>query len=552
MRQPSAPVSALARWGLCKMLATLKSERITATLMAPVLLAMVAALAFVLWLVDRAADRLDAEAAAYGQRLARTFIEQNLGRLEEMTYDNAWWDPAVANLVTMPDAYWANENVGWYWHETFGLKASFVVDPQGETVFAFVDGVESETPAKAMLGSALPALMRAARAEASEAPGSASAVVETPGGLAFVGLSLLTPEHVQAGSPAPGQRSALIAVRSLDAALLAQAAVQFQLDRLGFRPPAATPHHGGGAFDLRGAGGELVARLTWRPAHPGDQLRDSLILPMAGVGAVVLGLFGLFVWVSHRVATRLNAARLAAEGASEAKSRFLANMSHELRTPLNAILGFSELIMLGHTAGSDNDRQCEYGEAIHLSGQHLLDLIEDILDLSKIESGRQELRLEPLDVGTAFEEVSKGLASVLAARGHTVSLEVPEGLPPLVADPRAVRQILYNLLSNAAKFTPDNGTLVIGACLASGEGIELFVRDNGIGMAPEDLRRVRLPFEQVADPRGIATGGGTGLGLSIVEGLASLHGGRLQLDSVPGHGTRAAVVLPLEPQHTAS
>ncbi len=534
------------------MLAVLKSERITATLVGPVLLALVAALAFVLWLVDRAADRLDAEAAAYGQRLARTFVEQNLGRLEEMTYDNAWWDPAVANLVTTPDAFWASENVGRYWHETFGLKASFVVDPQGETVFAFLEGVQSETPAKAMLGSALPALLKAARAGADEAPGSASAVVETPGGLALVGLSLLTPENVQAAFPEPAQRSALIAVRSLDAAFLAKAAVQFQLDQLGFQPPAATPHRGGASFDLRGAEGELVARLTWRPAHPGDRLRDSLILPMAGVGAVVVGLFGLFVWLSHRVATRLNAARLAAEGASEAKSRFLANMSHELRTPLNAILGFSELIKLGRAAPDGDDRQLEYGEAIHQSGQHLLDLIEDILDLSKIESGRQELRLAPLDVGAALAEVRNGLAPVLAARGHTVGLEVPEGLPQLVADPRAVRQILYNLLSNAAKFTPEHGTLVIGACLASGEGIELFVRDNGIGMALEDLARVRLPFEQVADPRGIATSGGTGLGLSIVEGLASLHGGSLHLDSVPGHGTRAAVVLPLEPQRTAS
>jgi signal transduction histidine kinase len=523
-------------------------NHITVWLVLPVIVALAAALGLVLWMVEQAAGRLNAEAEAGGARLAQTLVEQNLGRLEELVYDNSYWDDAIRNLMAEPDAFWAGENVGWYWHETFGMKASFAVRPDGETVIGFLNGTQSDVTAAEMLGPALPAMMAEARRTADETPGTATAVARTETGFVFAALALFTPEYVQPGFPPPDRRGALIALRDLDAAFLAQAAEAFELEDLALQPLGLPVGQGRGAFELPGVDAAPVALLTWVPPRPGDRLRETLLLPMAAVGALVLLLFAFFVAFSRRVALRLDAARVAAEGASEAKSRFLANVSHELRTPLNAILGFSEMIKLGQVPPRDKTRQAHYGAAIHQSGQHLLKLIEDLLDLTKIESGRQDLNLESLNAADLVEEATAGLAPLLEARGHRVAVEVPQGLPPLIADRRAVRQILYNLLNNAAKFTPDGGSIVAGACQAPGEGIELFVRDNGIGIAAENLERVRQPFEQVADPRGTTTGGGTGLGLSIVDGLAKLHGGALRLETKPGRGTRAAVLFPAVPK----
>ncbi len=522
----------------------LRAERITLSLVLPVLLSLVAAMLLVVWLIERSAQGLDAEAELGDHRLARTLIERQLESVEQLTFDYAWWDAAHTHLATTPNSFWADENIGWYWHEIFGVSASFVVSATGETVFGFVDGERSEVSAEDHLGDALVLLVRQARAAAGEEPGSAAAVVEAGERLVLVAASTITPELVEPGFPASTPRSVLLAVRDLDAEFLETASRDFRLGGIALQAADVPVPAGRTAHPLPGPDGSPAALMTWLPNRPGAGLRESLLLPVAGVGLLVLGLFGLFVWISHSVADRLYAAKVAAESASRAKSRFLANVSHELRTPLNAILGFSEMIKLGQVPSNDRARHVEYGAAIHQSGTHLLNLIEDLLDLTKIEGGRQALKLEWLDAEALLAETQGGLAPLLSTHGHDVSLELPTEPLPLVADRRAVRQILYNLLNNAAKFTPDGGKIVMGAALRPGEGVELFVRDNGIGIDRDDLERVRRPFEQVAQPEHGATGG-TGLGLSIVEGLARAHGGELRLASRRGEGTHAAVVFPL-------
>ncbi|NYZ11110.1 PAS domain S-box protein [Azospirillum sp. RWY-5-1] len=235
--------------------------------------------------------------------------------------------------------------------------------------------------------------------------------------------------------------------------------------------------------------------------------------------------------------------RIRAEEASRAKSNFLACMSHELRTPLNAILGFSEIIR-ERVFGDDWTRYAEYAGDIHDSGSHLLALINDILDLSKIEAGKLDLAPVPLGVEPVVESVVRLVRQRAADHGHTMSVDYGDtaGLM-LFADDRAVRQILFNLLSNAIKFTPDKGHIAVICCSAGPDAVALAVSDNGIGIPADRIQMVLKPFERIGDAY-TRKQEGTGLGLSLVDSLVSALHGSLHIDSTLGAGTTVTVTLP--------
>ncbi len=228
------------------------------------------------------------------------------------------------------------------------------------------------------------------------------------------------------------------------------------------------------------------------------------------------------------------------EVANRHKSEFLANMSHELRTPLNAIIGFSE-VLLQQIFGDVNAKQHEYLEDVLSSGKHLLSLINDILDLSKIEAGRMELELSRFSLANAIESGLVIVRERAARHGIRVSTALPPDLPEVEADERKAKQILFNLLSNAVKFTPDGGAVEVSAA-REGELARVSVRDTGIGIAPEDQARVFEEFRQVGRERSRE---GTGLGLTLTKRFVELHGGRIWLESTPGKGSVFSFTLPL-------
>jgi len=236
-------------------------------------------------------------------------------------------------------------------------------------------------------------------------------------------------------------------------------------------------------------------------------------------------------------------AKESAESANRAKTEFLANMSHELRTPLNAIMGFSEVMGQQMFGPLGNDRYIEYAGQIVSSGQHLLGIINDILDVSKIESGEFSLAEDTVSLATIVDEAADFFAQLSVDKELTLKRDIDAAVPAVRADPRALKQVLINLISNAVKFTEPGGSIAVRAFMTDKGEPALQVADTGIGVARADLKRIFEPFGQVEGAYA-RTHGGTGLGLPLVKGLVGLHNGRISFKSEIGAGTTVTVTLP--------
>jgi signal transduction histidine kinase len=272
-------------------------------------------------------------------------------------------------------------------------------------------------------------------------------------------------------------------------------------------------------------------KRTGAPIHPSTV---ELLQTFAAHAAVALENARLFREIADK--------SLQLEAASRHKSEFLANMSHELRTPLNAIIGFSE-VLLERMFGEVNEKQNEYLQDILSSGRHLLSLINDILDLSKIEAGRMELQLTTFDLPQALEGALTLVRERATRRRVALDLAVDERLGEFVGDERKIRQIVLNLLSNAVKFTPEGGRIGVAAASADG-AVEISVSDTGIGIAPEDQEAVFEEFRQVGGDYAQKREG-TGLGLALTRKFVELHGGKIWVKSDLGKGSTFTFTLPV-------
>jgi signal transduction histidine kinase len=239
----------------------------------------------------------------------------------------------------------------------------------------------------------------------------------------------------------------------------------------------------------------------------------------------------------------LGRALAAADSANAAKSLFLAAMSHELRTPLNAVIGFSEMLRIEAFGPLGHERYRGYADDIHASGAHLLGLINDVLDISRIDSGNVELDETKFETLNLVDGVVRMMLPHAAKAQVRLDFRVAPGLPRLLADRRRLRQVLINLVANAIKFTPPGGQIVIVAEAEPGGGLRVLVKDTGIGIAAGDIPKAFERFRQV-DASIARKYEGAGLGLPLARDLVELHGGSLALESTPGAGTTATILLP--------
>jgi two-component system cell cycle sensor histidine kinase PleC len=276
------------------------------------------------------------------------------------------------------------------------------------------------------------------------------------------------------------------------------------------------------------------------------------ILFLIVLSAALLSGFSSFATIvrtkidSRTLETRLLEMELAASTeANRAKSQFLTNMSHELRTPLNAVIGFSEIIRDQSLGPAATDNYRDYANDIHLAGEQLLRIVNDVLDISKLEAGKLELHESEVDlraiVQTAVSLINQSAFEV----GVSLAVALPPGLPPLMADELRVKQMLLNLLSNAVKFSHRGGSVTVGGAMRADGSLALWVSDTGIGMSETEITTAMQPFRQVANALNRAHDG-LGLGLSLVDGFVALHGGYLELSSTPASGTTVTVVFPPE------
>jgi cell cycle sensor histidine kinase DivJ len=280
----------------------------------------------------------------------------------------------------------------------------------------------------------------------------------------------------------------------------------------------------------RGDGDHVWVEIRCRPASPASGEAADIVAVTRDI--------------SERKAQEqaLIEARDQAEEANRAKSRFLANMSHELRTPLNAIIGFSEVMTHEMFGPVGSAKYLEYSRLIHESGAHLLELINGILDMSKIEAGKFELGEEIFDLDEVTQAAIRFVKIQADRAGVVLKAQIAPNARLAFADKRAVKQILINLLSNGVKYTPRNGEVRVRAVLGP-RGLEIAVADTGVGISPADLVKLGKPFEQVESEH-VRAKEGTGLGLALVKALTAMHGGDATIESVLGEGTTVRVVLP--------
>jgi signal transduction histidine kinase len=533
-----------------------RAQKAGATLIALAL----AGVTLVIILIISAARGQDRIAAQKSIELVRAALQMRERNTAVAVKDYAWWTEAVGNLVEAPDAEWAYEHIGHTTYQSIGVHLVTVIDASGRQTFTFVQGEPSNLAIALDSTSGLAPLVSQARDAPPTEPRPATGFARIGDQVFSVALAALTVADPADLAPDAKPRSVLLFGRSLDPETIAGIAADLHIDGLALVSGGAV--EGRTSFPLKTIDGTTIGALAWTPERPGYVMIRQMAIP---VGASIIGLALLSIvtlWQIGQIdrARRENQrnleiieaknrelvlARDDAEYANRAKSQFLAVMSHELRTPLNAIIGFSEMIHSELYGSLGDQRYKGYAQDIHNSGDHLLSIINDILDLSKIEAGQSDLNEEEIDLPPIVTSIRRIMHERAAAAGISFVADSGDGLPRILADRRALKQIMLNLLSNAVKFTPKGGRVELRMSLDADRALRIEVSDTGIGIDPEDIPRAMAAFGQV-DGSWSRKYEGAGLGLPISRALTQLHGGTLELSSRPGSGTTVTVRLPPE------
>lgn len=463
--------------------------------------------------------------------IVKTAFSLTEKELSNWAKDYAWWDETLQKAA---DVKWAEDNIGKYLQETFDVSGTFVTSPDLQTIFYSPRAANVKSDAMSFLGEKGPSFLKKVQATSMAKTIPLITYVRSSDGLYLVTAAAITKEHPVGPDLVQHPRPLLILYKKLTPEFVKILSDQFLLSKLTITEDANVGDKA--CIPLNDISGSAVAFISWIPGKPGDQLFSEL-LPKISMVAILLTLVALIVFFAWWQTD---------SQANEAKSRFLAKMSHELRTPLNPIIGFANL-MSNETMGPIPPQYKSYANDIHQSGMHLSTLIEDILDVSRIEAGQMVLHETVFDIVEMIDSLPAFSNSVPEKNNDTfknpdIHREIEPHLPKLRADKLRVQQVLMNLISNAIKFSDGKG-ITIRASLKNG-GIHICVEDKGMGISTTDLNLLFQPFVQVGRRNLEHRSHGTGLGLHISRELIRYHGGDLVLESVVDEGTRAFVLFP--------
>lgn len=521
------------------------------------------------------ATRVDITSCQREEALVGNGLQARVSELEQAVVPQANWDDAVANLDRRFNIEWARANVGQFLTQTAGFELAAVLDAHDRPVFGLERGEAKGREGVAPYAAAATPMiadvraMEARRGPFRKAPASkvmisqpiqASAVKEVGGRVYVLTATLVQPDF---GTARPHARAPIMLTgEEVDSAFLDKLSGRFLLKSLSLHRGAEAAPPNQAKARLADETGQTVATLSWRPQHPGaDILRSAFGPLLASLLAFCAGVYVLDRRNKTLTRTLMEEVRRVeqekagadqARAADRAKSQFLANMSHELRTPLNAIIGYSELMR--ETAAEDGRSEDDEDHTRILgAASHLLGLINNLLDLSRIEAGKMQLSLADADVGALLAEAVETLQPVAARNGVTIVTDIERAaLSGVVTDADKLRQCVYNLLSNACKFSPD-GRVDLIARRVAGAGADIIridVRDTGIGLSPDQIARLFQPYAQ-ATSETRSQFGGTGLGLSVTREIARLLGGDVTVVSTLGAGATFTLEFPAPPVEAA-
>jgi len=484
--------------------------------------------------------------------LVRRTVSRGLDRLERELTSATVWDAAYQAMGARIDVAWADTDFASYYKSQFDHDLTFVMR-QGEVVYAAKDGVRTSVgalgdfPARAgPIAAAIATDARHARHAgrlSTAAEVTRTGLMRVDGATYMVAFAAVTAESRAVADAYDGPEAVVVTARRMDAAFVKDFAEDLGLRglRLLERTAGERPR-----VDLTDIDGRPVGAMTWAAANPGLSLLKSLapwlaagLAVLAGAGIVLLRRVGEALAQLKASRLALIAAKDEAEAANAAKTLFLANMSHEIRTPLNGVLGMAQ-VMAADTLSEPQARRLRILEE---SGRALLALLNDILDIARLESHAVRLRAEVFDVGELVEAACAAFSGAAAAKGLKLALDVaPDARGGWRGDPLRLRQVLGNLIANAVKFT-ERGVVTVRV-RPSGKGLRFEVEDTGPGIAAEHLPQLFKSFSQV-DGSLTRAHEGAGLGLSICRELVELMGGTIGAHSAPDHGSSFHFVVPL-------
>lgn len=476
------------------------------------------------------------------EHLFRTMLSDRAGGLSDLTVEYAYWDSAVENMTETVNLDWIADNFGSYLNETAGVDLIFVVDATNTTTYVSDQGEHSDLDPFTVLSGGLSELVETARQTPGNAPPvPAHGILTTLDAFHLVSAARMTTYSDQQEF---GTDYVIVFTQAIDEEFLAEAARGYLLDDLSI---SSFQRDGlwTASLPVRTVDNSRHGYFTWKPALPGIEMLPFLATGVLIAFAVMALTAFVFVRRIGNASEQMAEAREAAERANEAKSDFLRNVAHELRTPVNAVVGFSEIMQQEMYGPLGDPKYAGYAQDIVRAGKHMSELVNDLLDLARIEAGQMRFENQEVDVNETVR-IAIGLVKDLAA-AKKVDLEfIEEGrIDTIHSDERAIRQIAINLLTNAIKFTPEKGRVECRTLQQESDGgIMIQIQDSGIGISESDLPRVLEPFGQALDNDGRALDG-TGLGLPITKKITEALGGSFKLSSKFKAGTTATVFLPM-------